>query len=426
MRERWSSLDRLGDTMANVMRGCRVRVRALLLAGAWASSAVAAAPTLEPEFVVSPTGRFPVVAISASGDSAVGWVVRAAYARVYSARGDSRGPAFLLSEDANQFAAWLRIASNDRGQFVAVWAANVAEGQGSAKLRVLARRFDRFGKLQGPPFAVSSTTELPPGAQEQMPAVGMDDRGGFVVVWSPDPASVVARRFDRNGVPLGSNFQVHAEGDARLARVAMQRDGSFLVCWSTNLGGQLVAGARARAFHRNGEPLSGDIVLNSAEGQQGCTDASRNGGGGYTVLWTGRMGAERGSFAREVDGSGNLVGDPVRIIPFEPAGELPPVFSSGGSIAALPRGRFLLAWAGLDPLQLEDSDWAIRARQFSSDLWPISPPIQVNNSVLFGLSQPVAACAPSGACIVVWQREWDPNQDDLPEIRARKLNSGRR
>jgi hypothetical protein len=326
--------------MANVMRACRLRVGALVLAGAWASSAVAAAPPLEPEFVVSPTGSSPEVAISANGDFAVGWVVRAAYARVYSARGDSRGPAFLLSEDANQFAAWLQIASNDRGQFVAVWAANVAEGQGSARLRVLARRFDRFGKLQGPPFVVSSTIELPPGAQEQMPAVDMDDRGGFVVVWSPDPASVVARRFDRNGAPLGSNFQVHAEGDARLARVAMQRDGSFLICWSTNLGGQLVAGARARAFLRNGEPLTGDIVLNSAEGQQGCSDASRSGGGGYTVIWTGRMGAERGIFAREVDGNGNLAGDPVRVVPFEPVEELPPVFASGGSTAAASSGRF--------------------------------------------------------------------------------------
>ena len=129
--------------------------------------------------------------------------MRAAYARVYSARGDSRGPAFLLSEDANQFAAWLQIASNDRGQFVAVWAANVAEGQGSARLRVLARRFDRFGNLQGPPFVVSSTIELPPGAQEQMPVVDMDDRGGFVVVWSPDPASVVARRGASRGAGAG-------------------------------------------------------------------------------------------------------------------------------------------------------------------------------------------------------------------------------
>ena len=73
------------------MRACRLRVRALLLAGAWASSAVAAAPTLEPEIVVSPTGSSPAVAISANGDFAVGWVVRAAYVRVYSARGDSRG-----------------------------------------------------------------------------------------------------------------------------------------------------------------------------------------------------------------------------------------------------------------------------------------------------------------------------------------------
>ena len=412
--------------MANVMRACRLRVGALVLAGAWASSAVAAAPTLEPEFVVSPTGSSPEVAISANGDFAVGWVVRAAYARVYSARGDSRGPAFLLSEDANQFAAWLQIASNDRGQFVAVWAANVAEGQGSARLRVLARRFDRFGNLQGPPFVVSSTIELPPGAQEQMPVVDMDDRGGFVVVWSPDPASVVARRFDRNGAPLGSNFQVHAEGDARLARVAMQRDGSFLICWSTNLGGQLVAGARARAFLRNGEPLSGDIVLNSAEGQQGCTDASRSGGGGYTVIWTGRMGAERGIFAREVDGNGNLAGDPVRVVPFEPVEELPPVFASGGSTAAASSGRFLIVWEGLDPIQLEDSNWAIRARHFSPDLWPLSPPLQVNEPVPSGLSQPAAACATSGACIVVWQWEWDPNQDALPEIRARKLKPGRR
>ena len=40
------------------MRACRLRVRALLLAGAWASSAVAAAPTLEPEFSGQPDRQF--------------------------------------------------------------------------------------------------------------------------------------------------------------------------------------------------------------------------------------------------------------------------------------------------------------------------------------------------------------------------------
>ncbi|MEO8197220.1 MAG: hypothetical protein ABI689_10895 [Thermoanaerobaculia bacterium] len=385
------------------------------------SLSAAAVPVSGTEIEVSEAGSAPSVAMLPSGEFAVAWVVRAAYARVYSARGEARGPAFLLSEDATQFAAGVQLAGSSRGGFVATWAGNIDEGQGSARVRILARQFDRFGALLGPPFAVSSATEWPPGAQEFAPTVGMDDEGRFVVAWEPDRSTIVARLFDRNAMAQGPNFQVHADGDARGAHIAMQPKGTFLVCWSTNLGGQLVAGARARLFDRDAAPLSSDLTLNTAAGQQGCTDATADRRGGYKVVWAGRMGAERGFFARGIDARGRSVGEPVRLVPFEPVPAPPVYFFAGGALAATSAGRLLFVWAGLDLLDSADSTWGVRARAFSDALWPRSPPFEVNQPVAFGLFQPSVSCNPSAMCVVAWQWEWDPNQDEHPKVLARRI-----
>lgn len=382
----------------------------------------ATATTAGSEIQVSEAGNAPSVAVLESGEFAVAWVGRAAYARVYSARGEARGPAFLLSEDATQFAAGVQLAGSSRGGYVAAWPGNIHEGQQSSRMRTLARRFDRFGALLGPPILVSSDTEPPVGTQHHSPAVAMDDEGRFVVTWSPDQKTVLARLFDRHALAQGPDFQVHANGDARLAHVAMMSKGTFLVCWSTNLGGQLVAGARARVFDREGEPVSPDLVLNTATGQQGCTDATVDRRSGYTAIWAGRMGADRGFFARGIDSRGRFLNDPVRLVPFEPTSEPPITFFGGGTVAAASPGRLLFVWAGLDPLHFEDSTWAIRARPFSNDLSPNAQPFEVNEPAALGLSQPSVSCNSSGTCVVVWQWEWDPNQDEHPEIRARRIH----
>src|SRR6187401_288468 len=66
----------------------------------------------------------------------------------------------------------------------------------------------------GPQFQVNFyTTNL-----QIVPVVGSDGAGGFVVVWTSngsadsdtDSSSIQARRFDSNGTPLGTGFQVNS------------------------------------------------------------------------------------------------------------------------------------------------------------------------------------------------------------------------
>ena len=137
------------------------------------------------------------------------------------------------------------------------------------------------------------------------------------------------------------------------------------------------------------------------------------------------MGAERGFFARRLDSRGRFVDDPVRLVPFEPTTEPPIVFFSGGSAAAASPGRLLFVWEGLDPLHLGDSSWAVRARAFSDALWPSALPFEVNEPVALGLSQASVACNSSGACVVAWEWEWDPHQDEHPTIRARQIQGNK-
>lgn len=371
------------------------------------------------EFQVAHAGSGPSVAIDARGEFAVAYKVRGAWARVFSASGEPRGPAFLLSENADQFTPAVQVAGNDQGDFVAVFGINLNEGKSGApnRMRAHARRFDRSGRTLGPPLPVSS---LPIEGIEQYPSVAMDARGRFVVAWMVDQNEVWARRFDRDGTPRGSELKVHGESDAGFPSVAMTGDGRFLVYWTTRQGSQVMAGARARAFDRDGQPLSDEVDLNTASGQygRGGAFASR---AGYTVTSPGREASGSGLFARRLDLDGGPAGDPVQIVPFEtlPREPLPGLVGGIPAISGTPDGRTIVVWQSRQSTGDDDSGWSIQARPWTRDLWPLALPLQVNQVTEGEQEMPAVACSPSGSCVVAWQWEYDP--EARPEIRARRI-----
>ncbi len=105
---------------------------------------------------------------------------------------------------------------------------------------ILGRRFDSAGAPVGQDFLVNTyTTDI-----QFRPAVAADANGGFVVVWHSDGStgsdsslrSVQGQRFDSSGALLGHHFQVNSytTGNQWKPAVAADRNGNFVVAWSSN------------------------------------------------------------------------------------------------------------------------------------------------------------------------------------------------
>lgn len=88
------------------------------------------------------------------------------------------------------------------------------------------------------------------------PSAAMDDGGNFVVAWQasyPGTSTkmVYARRFRFDGLPLGEAFQVSIMS-GELPRVAMAKNGRFVIVWKSNSG----ALVRARPYLSDGTPVT--------------------------------------------------------------------------------------------------------------------------------------------------------------------------
>jgi hypothetical protein len=125
----------------------------------------------------------------------------------------------------------------------------------------------------GSEFQVNTYTT---GTQGGTLAVAADPAGNFVVVWEgysydnyPDAWSVFGQRFDANGAPLGSEFQVNTyttneQGVGALA-VATDAAGNFVVVWGGyGAGDDDDEGVFGRRFDSSGNPTTGEFVVNSS------------------------------------------------------------------------------------------------------------------------------------------------------------------
>jgi hypothetical protein len=92
-----------------------------------------------------------------------------------------------------------KVASSGAGAFVVFWETYLQDGDHHG---IFGQLFDSSGGRVGAESLVSVSTL---GSQDQAD-VGMDDSGGFVVVWYDTSKGVLGRRFDTTGAPITGEF----------------------------------------------------------------------------------------------------------------------------------------------------------------------------------------------------------------------------
>lgn len=178
-------------------------------------------------------------------------------------------PAFAQVPNFGPMSADLRLSQNT--SYDQVWAdvARSATRVGvtwSAGQDVGARFFDtRLAPVTGDLWVNSS---LFLEVQDE-PAIAASSGGNWLIAWSERHGydgqlmGIFARRYDANGAPVGSEFQVNVDGLASQWRplIAPRVGGGFLVAWSGDWDGD----SFFRMYAENGAPLSGDIRINAWE-----------------------------------------------------------------------------------------------------------------------------------------------------------------
>ena len=293
-----------------------------------------------PSVSMDDSGRFVIVWQSDGQDGSDGGV----YAQMYAADGTPDGNEFQVNTYTADYQYRPSVAMYDSGSFVIAWQSDGQDGSGGG---IYAQRYDAEGGLQGPEFQVNTSTT----SHQNFPSVAVSSAGGFVIVWDSyfqdgDGYGVFGQKFDDDGTPVGSEFQVnsHTVGHQREPAVAVDDAGNFVVVWESDGQDGDGYGVFARSFHADGRPSGNEFRVNSStSGDQrlgyGQTVAMCD-SGEFVVVWHGHglSGDSDGVYAQMYDADGTPNGEETSINTHTPLSQSHATVGIDGS------GRVVVAW----------------------------------------------------------------------------------
>ena len=235
----------------------------------------------------------PVPAVHRSGAFVVAWNDgRGIHARHFDTRGQPIGSEFQVDTYTTGLQYRAKVARNANTQFVVTWVSEGADGSGFG---IAARPFLSTFEPSSPELVVNGHTT----GHQSNPSVAMNRDGltNFVVVWEDagrdgSGSGIFGRKFDLFGNPYGADFAVntYTTGDQFLPSVSISPGGRFVVAWSSNgVDGDSV-GVVARRFEANGVPIGTEFVVNSytTSIQSAIFEAvSHDLEGNFVILWKG-------------------------------------------------------------------------------------------------------------------------------------------
>ncbi|MCH9647844.1 MAG: hypothetical protein K0U98_06365 [Deltaproteobacteria bacterium] len=281
------------------------------------------------------------------------------------------------------------------GSYAVVWESG---GQDGSLDGVFLRRFAANGAPLGDEQRVNTET-----LEDQRDAdIAMLASGGFVVVWDSDlqdgsQRGIYGQLFDAAGAPNGDEFIVNltTDGDQNDAVVAAAAAGGFVVAWETHPTASQFEDIVLRLFDAAAQPMTGEIAVNTTTaGDQEDIDIAADSSGNFVVAWESdsQDGSGEGIVARLFDNVGQPLG-----------GEISVNTSTMGNqedldLAVRPDGSFLLVWE--DDFQNAEVP-ACYGRFFDPEGTPVTGEFHIDAGV-GGDFAPRAAFGPSGGAVVVW------------------------
>lgn len=256
----------------------------------------------------------PDITMNSNGDFVITWESyvqdssgSGIYAQRFDNNGNLQGSEFKINTYTLDNQHSPKIAMNDNGHFIIIWISGTQNGNSSG---VYAQRFDNNGIPQGNEFQVISVSKLD---------VVMDNNGGFIIIGNrPDgnTVDVYTQRYNNNNVPLGNEFRVNTNilGNQGSPSIAMDDNNDFIITWQDDwLDGDL-DGVFAKRYNSNGTPKGTDFQVNtSTQGEQGAPHIAMRNNGNFMITWTSSTVQGVGIFGQQYDNIGQAVGAEFRI-----------------------------------------------------------------------------------------------------------------
>ncbi|MCA9099207.1 MAG: hypothetical protein KDA36_12515, partial [Planctomycetaceae bacterium] len=263
----------------------------------------------------------PSIGMDADGDFVITWhsssifVVsqdgsyHGIFAQRYNAAGVPQGFEFRVNSWTTDSQTDPSIAMDASGDFVITWKSEDQDGDGFG---IYAQRFNQLGVVQGSEFLVNSTTT----GWQRLPSIAMDADGDFVIAWTSDGqdgsgSGIYARRFDQDGVPQGSEFQVNTWTTffQDYPAVGMDAEGDFVITWESDDQDGSGVGIYAQRYNQTGVPLGSEFRINSfTGGSQNFPTIGMNASGDFVIAWDSQDGSAKGVFAQRYNSLGVMQG----------------------------------------------------------------------------------------------------------------------
>ena len=297
---------------------------------------VTGAPLGERFLLGDPYGSFePDVAMDAAGNFLVVWVSQRGSGldqisgQRFDASGAFIGSEFVVHSYLDGRGSEPAVSLSPVGGFV-VWSSPDGSGYG-----VFGRRIDASGIPVGAEFRVNEVTT----DRQRRPAVTVGPSGLAVVVWEDSRLGsgshdLYGQRLDASGAPIGSEFRVNTQVANQQPGPSLSSDsaGDFVVSWDSYLQDGSGAGVFARRFRADASPRGDEFRVNTTiANDQFQARVASDRDGNFVVAWTSRAqdGSSDGVYAQrygglqaaalEVDGQGNGVFEPGEAVPVKPS-----------------------------------------------------------------------------------------------------------
>lgn len=328
------------------------------------------------------------------------------YARRLSSLGIPQGEEFKVPTYETGAQTYPDVAHYSNGDFLITWQSPTHDAQG-AGVDIYARRYAGNGTALAAPFRVNSGVE----AGQGRPRVGIDAQDRTTIIWvdTHPPASIKARRFDPDLIPLGDDFQLNAESQGAPINVdlAMAPDGRFAIAWSDD-DPDNSKGIYARAFDAEGQALIGDLHVNQHIPKlQDEPSIGIDATGNFTITWysylqdeagidTQQGGTGAGIYARRFDIDGQALSDEFRVNTT--------VFSmqDDPQIAVQSSGEFVISWTNWGVENPQDSP-DVNLQRFDKNARPLGPETRVNTHTNNAQTDSSLILSPSGIITVAWE-----------------------
>lgn len=275
--------------------------------------------------------------------------------------------------------------------------------------------------------------------------VASDAAGNFVVVWSNNDSyytsEIVARRYDRFGIPQGDEFQVSVtSGTIQLHKtpsVAMGADGDFVVAWNRYAYEDLerASDVYARRYAANGTPEGPQFrVSNNAYtlsyGSYSYTlfhyqyisnpDVQKDAAGNFIVVWQRSTtdpaflgdADEQQIIGRRYDANGMSQGGLFKI---SDGSNQAYILNSKPEVAAHAGGDFVVVWKALEPAD------AIVGRRFSAAGAPLGGEFLVSSHSFEGAAD--VESDGSGGFVIVWGSSAVDDAAPYMDVAARRYDA---